>query len=222
MFKASPPSPTEHVGESATVGAPSSNVSLDFAGSYVLIVEDDPALSLDLVSSLTGAGATPLGPVANLEGAEQIIEAIHCDAIILDLRVGNRHLFRETSALQADPFPHLHWLPRQRLSQSRLARVRHPVETGGDGECIGHPCWPYRVELQRAMWGGWATTASLAACTKPSFHPQSCRLEHAGNAKEQSSGIRPLYAQSSPAACAWHPSHCYFIDREPSDWQSTP
>jgi DNA-binding response OmpR family regulator len=91
MFKASPPSPTEHVGESATVGAPSSNVSLDFAGSYVLIVEDDPALSLDLVSSLTGAGATPLGPVTNLEEAEQIIEAIHCDAIILDLRVGNRN-----------------------------------------------------------------------------------------------------------------------------------
>jgi DNA-binding NtrC family response regulator len=61
------------------------------AGSRVLIVEDDAALALDLVASLGDAGADIAGPMTDLDEAQRLVDGGGCDAVVLDLRVGNHN-----------------------------------------------------------------------------------------------------------------------------------
>ena len=61
------------------------------AGKHILLVEDDAVQALDLAASLTDAGATVIGPIANLaEASERAADAL-CDAAILDLRLNDRN-----------------------------------------------------------------------------------------------------------------------------------
>jgi DNA-binding NtrC family response regulator len=91
MFKVSHEPSNEFLGRSGVAGTPLVNVGHDLSGSSVLVVEDDAALALDLVASLSDANAEVLGPLTDLDEAERMIETIPCDAVILDLRVGNRN-----------------------------------------------------------------------------------------------------------------------------------
>lgn len=61
------------------------------AGKTVMIVEDDAALALDLLTSLTDAEADVIGPITDLDEAVRQVEGSRCDAVILDLRVGDRN-----------------------------------------------------------------------------------------------------------------------------------
>ncbi len=61
------------------------------SGARILVVEDDAVLALDLVTSLTEAGASILGPVASLNEASDLISPTACDAAILDLRLRERN-----------------------------------------------------------------------------------------------------------------------------------
>jgi DNA-binding response OmpR family regulator len=56
-------------------------------GVRVLIVEDEFFLADDLARALRQAGAEPVGPVATVEQAEDLIEGEQVDAAILDLNL---------------------------------------------------------------------------------------------------------------------------------------
>ena len=58
------------------------------SGFRILVVEDEPLLSLDLVAGLEGAGAEVVGPAGTLEEALQLVETAAIDAALLD---GNLH-----------------------------------------------------------------------------------------------------------------------------------
>jgi DNA-binding NtrC family response regulator len=60
-------------------------------GANVLLLEDDPVQALDLITSLADVGALVVGPYAALEEAQQAILDIHCDAAIIDLRLGHKN-----------------------------------------------------------------------------------------------------------------------------------
>ncbi len=61
------------------------------SGARILIVEDDAIQALDLVTSLTEAGASILGPFASLDQASDLVSPTACDAAILDLRLRERN-----------------------------------------------------------------------------------------------------------------------------------
>lgn len=107
MLKADHVQPIEHP-QRAAGDAPSPAVMMDYAlaGSRVLIVEDDAALALDLVASLSDAGADIAGPVTDLREAELLVDAGRCDAVVLDLRVGNHNAtsFANMLLLKRIPF----------------------------------------------------------------------------------------------------------------------
>jgi DNA-binding NtrC family response regulator len=60
-------------------------------GVNVLLLEDDPVQALDLITSLADVGALVVGPHAALEEAQQAVIDVHCDAAIIDLRLGHRN-----------------------------------------------------------------------------------------------------------------------------------
>lgn len=91
MFKVSHESSNAHLGRNAVAGSPLVSAVHDLNGAHVLVVEDDVALALDLVASLSDANAEVLGPLTDLDEAERLIDTAPCDAVILDLRVGNRN-----------------------------------------------------------------------------------------------------------------------------------
>ena len=58
------------------------------SGFRILVVEDEPLLSLELVAGLEGAGAEVVGPAGTLAEALQLVETAAIDAALLD---GNLH-----------------------------------------------------------------------------------------------------------------------------------
>jgi len=60
-------------------------------GANVLLLEDDPVQALDLITSLADVGALVVGPYAELEEAQQAVFDVHCDAAIIDLRLGHKN-----------------------------------------------------------------------------------------------------------------------------------
>lgn len=67
---------------------PETNVILN---TRILVVEDDHLLALDLASMLEAAGAQVVGPAATLDEAARLMDESGCDAVVLDLRVGDRN-----------------------------------------------------------------------------------------------------------------------------------
>ncbi len=56
-------------------------------GRRVLVVEDDYTLAMDLEETLLAAGAVVLGPVPDLDGAFEAVNAEAVDGAILDVRL---------------------------------------------------------------------------------------------------------------------------------------
>jgi DNA-binding response OmpR family regulator len=56
----------------------------ELAGLSVLVVEDDPIIALDLVFTLSDAGAKPVGPAHRVSAALALIEAAAPDLAVLD------------------------------------------------------------------------------------------------------------------------------------------
>ena len=56
-------------------------------GRTILIVENDPAIGLDLRATLAAAGAAPVGPANSVESAFALIADHAIDAAILDIRL---------------------------------------------------------------------------------------------------------------------------------------
>lgn len=56
-------------------------------GVRILIVEDEPLLSMAMVDEIEEAGARVVGPVASVEGALEILATTPVDAAILDVEL---------------------------------------------------------------------------------------------------------------------------------------
>lgn len=75
-------------------------------GKRFLIVEDEYLIAAELFSLLENAGATPFGPVADLERALEISAAnFPLDAAILDINLQNEMVFPAAAKLAMQNIP---------------------------------------------------------------------------------------------------------------------
>lgn len=77
-------------------------------GRTILIVENDPAIGLDLRGALFSAGAIPVGPANSVQAAFGLIADHAVDGAILDIRLNRDELvFPVADTLQALHVPYL-------------------------------------------------------------------------------------------------------------------
>ena len=77
------------------------------AGKRILVVEDDGLIALDIVSELTRAGCTAIGPALRLETAMTMAAAQHIDAAVLDVFLGGAYAWQLAGTLKAQGAPFL-------------------------------------------------------------------------------------------------------------------
>jgi PAS domain S-box-containing protein len=68
-------------------------------GTRVLIVEDEPLVSMDMEASLTEAGCEVIGPAGTLENAKLLIANKDCDAALLDANLAGQSVEELAAAL---------------------------------------------------------------------------------------------------------------------------
>jgi DNA-binding response OmpR family regulator len=68
-------------------------------GVCVLVVEDEPIVALDLVSTLEDAGADVVGPAYSLTQADRLSDNIDIAVAVLDVRLGNQTIASVASKL---------------------------------------------------------------------------------------------------------------------------
>ncbi len=77
-------------------------------GRTILIVENDPAIGLDLRATLLSASALPVGPANSVEAAFALIADHAIDGAILDIRLNKDELvFPVADTLQALRVPYV-------------------------------------------------------------------------------------------------------------------
>jgi DNA-binding NtrC family response regulator len=106
-------------------------------GRTILIVENDPAIGLDLRASLFAAGAVPVGPANSVRGAFALIADHALDAAILDIRLNKDELvFPVADTLQALRVPYVFASGRS----TALMPLRH-----GDRPFFDKPFHPEQI-----------------------------------------------------------------------------
>jgi PAS domain S-box-containing protein len=80
-------------------------ISQTLKGKRVLIVEDEPLLSMDMESSLAEAGCEVSGPVGTLAKARQLIAGADCDAALLDANLAGESVDELAAALTQRNIP---------------------------------------------------------------------------------------------------------------------
>jgi DNA-binding response OmpR family regulator len=105
------------------------------SGVCILVVEDDVFQALEIVASLQEQGARVIGPAVTLDDARRLLDENDCDAVILDLRVGNHNAtsFAETLAENGTPFIIQTGYPDSvfsRLEWAGSRRLTKPVNLG--------------------------------------------------------------------------------------------
>ena len=71
--------------EKAATGLfPSLPPERDLEGKRVLVIEDEPLVSMELESNLTDAGCEVVGTAGNFAEANLLCSDVHCDAALLD------------------------------------------------------------------------------------------------------------------------------------------
>jgi len=75
------------------------------SGKRVLVVEDDPILSLTIEDVLVEAGAVVIGPVAWLKEAEELAGSAQLDVAILDVNINGGHSYSVAGRLAARGIP---------------------------------------------------------------------------------------------------------------------
>ncbi len=75
-------------------------------GQHVLVVEDQPLLSMALIDELEHAGAIVVGPAASVEGAMDLVANTRVDAAILDVELEQKLIYPVADVLieRAVPF----------------------------------------------------------------------------------------------------------------------
>jgi CheY-like chemotaxis protein len=81
-------------------------INLDvLRGKRVLVVEDEPLVSMALVDELEGAGALVIGPAASVEGALDLIGSAVIDAAILDVELQQKLIYPAADILMERGIP---------------------------------------------------------------------------------------------------------------------
>jgi CheY-like chemotaxis protein len=89
----------------AVAPVPEQPISQTLKGKRVLIVEDEPLLSMDMESSLAEAGCKVSGPVGTLAKARQLIAGADCDAALLDANLAGESVDELAAALTQRNIP---------------------------------------------------------------------------------------------------------------------
>jgi two-component sensor histidine kinase/CheY-like chemotaxis protein len=71
----------------------------------ILVVEDDPLLSMELEDELTSRGFVVLGPASDIEGAKRLIAEESMDAALLDANLEGRRVDDVAAALEQKGVP---------------------------------------------------------------------------------------------------------------------
>jgi PAS domain S-box-containing protein len=74
-------------------------------GKRVLIIEDEPLLSMDMETSLTEVGCEVRGPAGTLQKAKQLIASLDCDAALLDANLAGESVEELAAALTQRNIP---------------------------------------------------------------------------------------------------------------------
>jgi DNA-binding response OmpR family regulator len=75
------------------------------AGKRILVIEDEPLISMDLEASLTKNGCEVLGPASTLDQAKRLIERADFDAALVDANLGGRPVNDLAAALTKRNIP---------------------------------------------------------------------------------------------------------------------
>ena len=117
-------------------------------GIRVLILEDEFFLADDLARALSEAGGVPVGPVATVRQAEELVERERLDAAIVDLNLRGEMASEFIEGLAASQLPCLIVsgygnvdLPH---SVSRIRRVEKPISPASVMKALAE-------ELERAI-----------------------------------------------------------------------
>ena len=102
----------------------------------ILVVEDEAMIALDLEATLTSAGASVIGPLAQVADAIEALQDEDPDAALLDVNVGGQRVYPVVAILQARgiPFVFLTGYAEQMLPESLR-----------DQRICRKPCHPQRV-----------------------------------------------------------------------------
>jgi len=73
----------------------------------VLIVEDDALVALEMVDVIRGCGCVPVGPVATVAAALNIVQVEPVTAAVLDVNLGDEHVWPVADALDARDVPYV-------------------------------------------------------------------------------------------------------------------
>jgi CheY-like chemotaxis protein len=92
----------------------------------ILVVEDDPILSLDLVDTIERAGGTAVGPAHTVDQALKLAASEALDAAVLDVWLGSRTSFEVADRLDQRGIPYLFQTGHPQETSRRSAR---PVPT---------------------------------------------------------------------------------------------
>jgi CheY-like chemotaxis protein len=90
-------------GEAA--GAPSQAARAGNGAKRIILIEDESLVAMELESSLTDAGYEIVGEAANLEEAKQLIGAVACDLVLLDVNLGGRPVDELVTVLKRKNIP---------------------------------------------------------------------------------------------------------------------
>ncbi|MBB4153873.1 CheY-like chemotaxis protein [Sphingomonas jinjuensis] len=77
------------------------------AGKTILVAEDDYFQAADLKRALIEAGATVVGPVADVDGAMALVAAGRLDAAVLDVNLSSTLSYPLADRLAADAIPYV-------------------------------------------------------------------------------------------------------------------
>jgi PAS domain S-box-containing protein len=105
------PLPRDHdprFGEAAPVrfgGPGTATARAELAGKRILIVEDEPLVAMDLEELLRGAGCQIAATVATIAAAKDAVNAIPCDAALLDANLGGEPVDEIAAALTRKGVP---------------------------------------------------------------------------------------------------------------------
>jgi two-component sensor histidine kinase/CheY-like chemotaxis protein len=76
-------------------------------GKRILVIEDEPLVSMDIESYLTGSGATAVGPAGTIERARQLIDSESFDAALMGANLGGEPVDELAKLLSAKGIPFL-------------------------------------------------------------------------------------------------------------------
>ena len=74
-------------------------------GKRVVIVEDEPLVSMDLESTLTACGCEVVGTAGTLEKAKAVVERVTCDVALLDLNLAGQSVVEIAAKLTQKNIP---------------------------------------------------------------------------------------------------------------------